>query len=276
METKEEIHFKKLLKNRNESIRQFNIAHEYFKMYRVNVNKVKISVNNTKEEIERLKKKLEDLKLEEKIARKNLGKQTIVYMQTRYKKCMAVEKYDTEKEHKRKQLEIQQFKTNEQKIRRKNYQHARKKIDLKRLYEKITADEILDHIYSYVGYDVRIQMLEKTYRPMFYLNRLGSDSIASLLYNICRSPSYFTMLSSEEAQRQIYSIGQENNYAPDWHMTSRKQGIVKIKYFVNMLKQKSPKYVYNLFKVLSILKMVQSPNRTYKNANFDKTTLINT
>jgi hypothetical protein len=84
------------------------------------------------------------------------------------------------------------------------------------------------------------------------------------------------MLSSEEAQRQIYSIGQENNYAPHWHMTSRKQGIVKIKYFVNMLKQKSPKYVYNLFKVLSILKMVQSPNRTYKNAIFDKTTLINT
>jgi hypothetical protein len=133
--------------------------------------------------------------------------------------------------------------------------------------------EVVDIIQSFIPYEIRVSLLEER-KPFKLFKNLTICTLGSFLMNITYKAEYFTLLTENEKQKQIYNQDDIRLWNPDWFQYKTRNCIeTKIRYIFHKFKKNCPKGAYELMRMLLVL---IKPDKKYNkyDGNWTKLTEI--
>ena len=112
----------------------------------------------------------------------------------------------------------------------------------------LLPEVLVDMIKEFIGFDVRISILEFTTSTRKLLSRCSAPLKHDILYSFCRKRQFLSLLPDEEAIKHIGYMHSHYEYA-----RTAKDAEVKIINLIEMAKTSNPKYAYEMLKKLHIL-----------------------
>lgn len=122
--------------------------------------------------------------------------------------------------------------------------------------------ELVDIIKSFIPYEIRNTLIEEK-KPFRLFKNLTPCTLKSFLMNICFTAEYFTLLTDDEKQQQIYKPGNTLTWRPEWfEYVKRDELETKIKHIFHTFKKSCPKGAYKLMRMFLVL---INPDKKYNN-----------
>jgi hypothetical protein len=144
---------------------------------------------------------------------------------------------------------VKRNETKEKEIQKKEKEENKKNPVLK--YVAALPNEIKEIIHSYLPYKTRFVYLETLYNPFKLMKIISQENAKALLKVICMTPEYFSTLTTEEEQKQIFTEG--SDYEPDYLCKNISECRLKLQYILQKMKRFHPAFAFNTEKMISIL-----------------------